>query len=114
LSPSDTLVAMKDRAYNWWKQRPTHLRKPLVFTLGILLLCASPIVGSVPGPGGIALFLLSITILGSEFGWANQLKLFFLETIPTELKNHWQPTPRWQWWFDITAILLLAGAFVFA
>lgn len=100
--------------YTWWKKRPDGLRKPIVFTLGILLLCLSPIVGSVPGPGGIALFLLSIAILASEFGWAEQVKLFFLHTVPKEVKNRWQPTPRWKQWFDITAGLLLFGALVFA
>ncbi|MCA9308795.1 hypothetical protein KC973_00300 [Candidatus Saccharibacteria bacterium] len=105
---------MKDHLYNWWKRRPVGLRKPLVFTLGILLLCLSPIVGSVPGPGGIALFLLSIAILASEFDWAEQLKNFFLHTVPKEVQNRWRPTPKWQLWFDITSFLLIFGALVFA
>ena len=105
---------MKDRAYDWWKRRPTALRKALVFAFGILLLCLSPIVGSVPGPGGIALFLLSIAILASEFDWADQLKTFFLDTVPKEVKNRWEPTPRWQLCFDVTALLLLLGSLIFA
>lgn len=105
---------MKDRAYKWWKRRHHAIRKPLVFTLGILLLCASPIIGSLPGPGGIALFLLAIAILASEFYWADQLKTFFLDTVPREVKNHWRPTPKWQLWFDITASLLLVGSLTFA
>ena len=105
---------MKEKIYGWWKQKPSKFRKPLVFTLGILLLIISPIAGSVPGPGGIALFILSIAILASEFDWAEQIKSFVLKTVPSEVKNRWQPTPRWQIVFDISAVLLLIGALLFA
>lgn len=105
---------MKDTLYRWWKKRPIQVRKTLVFTFGILLLCLSPIVGSVPGPGGIALFLFSIAILASEFDWAEQLKAFVLDTVPKEIGNRWRMTPRWQLWIDIVALLLLSGALAFA
>lgn len=105
---------MKDKLYYWWKKRPVQVRKSLVFTVGILFLCLSPIVGTIPGPGGIALFLLSIAILASEFDWAEQLKSFFLNTVPKEISNRWQPTPKWQLWIDITGLLLLCGALIFA
>jgi len=100
--------------YNWWKQKPSKFRKPLVFILGILLVIISPIVGSVPGPGGIAIFVLAIAILGSEFDWALTFKSFVLDTIPHEIKNRWEPTPRWQFWFDVTSLLLLSFAVLFA
>ncbi len=101
---------MKNTFYKWWKQKPSRFRKPLVFVLGLLLLIVSPIIGSVPGPGGIALFLLSIAILASEFDWAEELKAFFLHTVPKEIKNRWHPTPRWAICFDITSFALLIGA----
>lgn len=105
---------MKDKLYSWWKKRPGQVRKSVVFTVGILLLCLSPIVGTIPGPGGIGLFLLSIAILASEFDWAQQLKSFFLNTVPKEVSDRWKPTPKWQFWTDIIALLLLIGALIFA
>lgn len=105
---------MKNVLYRWWKQKPSRFRRPLVFVLGILLVVISPIVGSVPGPGGIAIFALAIAILGSEFDWALQLKSLVLHTIPREVKNRWRPTPRWQFWFDVTGLVLLGFAGYFA
>lgn len=70
----------------------------------------SPLVGWIPGPGGIAVFLAGIAVLASEFDWAENLKAFFLHTVPKEVKNRWRPTPRWQTTFDATAIALLLGA----
>lgn len=100
----------RDRLYQWWKKKPVRVRKPFTFALGLVLVLAAPLVGWIPGPGGIALFLAGIAILASEFDWAENLKAFFLETVPKEIQNRWKPTPRWQTTFDITSLLLLIGA----
>lgn len=99
--------------YEWWKKLPDKLRRPFVFVVGMLLILLSPIIGSVPGPGGIIVFLGGIAILASEFDWAENLKAVILEKVPTELKKRWQPTPRWQIVFDITSLGLLALAIMF-
>lgn len=114
MSSIDTLKCMRSWIYKWWKQKPSKFRKPLVFTLGLLLVIFSPVVGTVPGPGGIALFILAIAILGSEFDWALELKSFMLHTLPQEVKNRWRPTPRWQLVFDLTSILLLTVSGILA
>ena len=98
---------MKHIIYKWWKQKPSRLRKPLVFTFGIILVILSPIVGTVPGPGGIAIFIIAIAILGSEFDWALELKSILIDKLPAEVKNRWRPTPLWQFWFDVTSLILL-------
>jgi hypothetical protein len=100
----------RDRAYVWWKKKPVTVRKPFTFALGLVLLCVAPLVGWIPGPGGIAVFLAGIAVLASEFDWAENLKAFFLHTVPKEIKNRWRPTPRWSVTFDITALLLLVFA----
>ena len=102
----------KDQLYHWWKKKPTKVRKPFTFALGLVLICVAPLVGWIPGPGGIAVFLAGIAVLASEFDWAENLKAFFLQTVPKEIKNRWRPTPRWQTTFDTTAVLLLLGAVV--
>lgn len=96
-----------------WHIIPKGLRKPLVFVIGILLVVISPIVGSVPGPGGIIVFLAGIGILATEFDWAENLKIALTEKVPAELKKRWRPTPRWELVFDVTTLALLAGAVVF-
>ena len=105
---------LKDRLYAWWKQQPKTVRKPFVFVLGLVLILVAPLVGWLPGPGGIVLFLLGIAILASEFDWAQSLQEFFLKKVPAEVKKRWHPTPKWEITFDVTSFLLLCGAVVFA
>lgn len=55
---------------------------------------ASGLIGWLPGPGGIPVFLLGIAILASEFAWADRLKQWVLQLVrdsSAELKKHpWQ------------------------
>lgn len=101
---------MRDRVYKWWKRQPRTVRKPFVFALGLVLVIAAPLVGWIPGPGGIILFLAGIAVLASEFDWAKHIEIFFLKTVPKEIEKRWQPTPAWEAIFDVTAILLLLAA----
>lgn len=100
----------RDRLYHWWKKKPVRVRKPFTFALGLVLICVAPLVGWIPGPGGIIIFLAGIAVLASEFDWAESLKAFFLETVPKEIQNRWQPTPKWATVFDIASLMLLVGA----
>lgn len=101
---------MKHRVKSWWKAIPQSIRTPIVFVVGMLCIVASPIIGSLPGPGGVFVFLAGIGILASEFDWAENLKAVLTETVPKELKKRWQPTPRWEIAFDITSLTLLLYA----
>lgn len=100
----------KGQVYHWWKRKPTHVRKPFTFALGLVLIMTAPLVGWIPGPGGIVIFLAGIAVLASEFDWAESLQEFFLKTVPKEIKNRWQPTPRWELTFDFTSVTMLIGA----
>lgn len=104
---------MKDSLYGWWKAKHHLVRKPLVFVVGIILVMIAPLIGSLPGPGGILVFLLGIAVLGSEFDWAQSLKAFFLKTVPKEVKKRWRPTPNWEYAFDVTSACLATSAAVF-
>lgn len=57
-----------------WKRVPVNIRKPLVFTIGMLFVIAAGLTGWLPGPGGIPLFLIGIAILATEFEWAMRLR----------------------------------------
>jgi hypothetical protein len=64
-----------------WQRTPRTIRRPVVLTIGMLIVLSSGLIGWLPGPGGIPLFLLGIAILASEFHWANRLKVFILDLI---------------------------------
>ncbi len=79
------------RAKHHWKKVPDNVRKPTVFVVGILVVLSSGLVGWLPGPGGIPIFLLGIAILASEFAWADRLKqavLNYIKRSAEELKNN--------------------------
>lgn len=103
-------MSHKDRAYRWWKKQHTNVRKLFTFAFGLVLVVAAPLVGWLPGPGGIILFLAGISVLASEFDWAEAVKAFFLHTVPKELNNRWRPTPKWEVAFDSVSFALLISA----
>ncbi|PLS80962.1 hypothetical protein CYG49_03455 [Candidatus Saccharibacteria bacterium] len=57
-----------------WKQVPAIIRKPFVLLVGVPMIIAAPLLGWLPGPGGIPLFLLGIAILSTEFPWAEKVR----------------------------------------
>lgn len=105
-------MRFRDNIHRWWKKFPLVIRQGLAFIVGIFFIILSPILAPLPGPGGFAVFLLGIAILASEFHWAELLKEFFFKTVPREVKNRFEPTPRWQRLFDVTALtfILVAAA----
>ena len=104
---------MKNSLRSWWRAVPQHIRKPVVFVCGILCIVLSPVVGSLPGPGGLIVLLAGIGILASEFDWAENLRAVLTEKVPAEVKKRWRPTPRWELVFDATTLLLLGAAILF-
>lgn len=67
-----------ERLYHAWKRTPHHIRKTVVFIVGMSFIVAAPFTAILPGPGGIPLFLIGIAILASEFFWAERLRNYFL------------------------------------
>jgi len=65
---------MASRLKHQWRRTPVHIRKPIVLIIGILFIIAAGLIGWLPGPGGIPLFLIGIAILATEFTWAQRLK----------------------------------------
>lgn len=57
-----------------WRRFPHHIRKPVVLTLGIVIIICAGLIGWLPGPGGLPLFLLGITLLATEFHWAEHIR----------------------------------------
>lgn len=57
-----------------WKAVPSSIRKPIVLVTGSFFIVASALLGWLPGPGGIPLFLIGIAILSTEYTWARKLR----------------------------------------
>jgi len=72
---------MKEKLKHSWSRTPTTVRKPLVLIVGLLFIIASGLLGWLPGPGGIPLFLIGIAILATEFAWAHRIKVIILDII---------------------------------
>ena len=80
---------MIDRAQ--WKR---WLTNPIVdwsvFVLGVLLILLSPVVGALPGPGGIFVFALGLAMVLRTSRWARRRYVGF---------KRWQPKAgRWTDW----------------
>lgn len=78
-----------------WRETYRNLRQsPAVqtglFLLGIVLIIASPIVGALPGPGGIFVFAAGLALSLKNSRWAKRRYVRF---------KHWQPKAgRWADW----------------
>jgi len=72
---------MKEKLKHSWSRTPSSVRKPIVLIVGLLFVIASGLLGWLPGPGGIPLFLIGIAILATEFAWAHRIKVFILDII---------------------------------
>lgn len=69
-----SVPAILETVKHHWRKTPSAIRKPIVLTLGVLLIVAAGLTGWLPGPGGIPLFLLGIAVLATEFEWAKTVR----------------------------------------
>ena len=67
----------------------THLPpvRIALLVLGCLLIAASPIVGPIPGPGGIIVFAAGLSLVLKYSGWAKRLYVRFKRRHPK--KGQW-------------------------
>lgn len=78
---------MRQKLHIRWKRVPSRVRRPVVLTIGLVIVLLSGTVGWLPGPGGIPIFLLGIAVLSSEFHWAQRFKQLILDSVHTS--GHW-------------------------
>jgi hypothetical protein len=77
--------------WDTWKR---YLDKPVVewsiFAIGVLLILISPVVGAIPGPGGVFVFALGLAMVLKTSRWARRRYVRF---------KRWQPKAgRWTDW----------------
>jgi hypothetical protein len=80
---------MIDRAT--WKRWLTHpVVDWTVFVLGVILILLAPVVGALPGPGGVFVLALGLAMVLRTSGWARRRYVAF---------KRWQPKAgRWTDW----------------
>ena len=87
--PTAHIAVMIDRSQ--WKRWLAH---PIVdwtiFILGVLLILLSPVVGAIPGPGGVFVLALGLAMVLRTSRWARRRYVEF---------KRWQPKAgRWTDW----------------
>lgn len=79
---------------------------------GYLLVVAAPIVGILPGPGGIALLLGGLGLLSLNNYWAKQLREYVLNHGGRLIEFLFPRNAKIEWLYDILVVAMLVLASV--
>jgi hypothetical protein len=89
-----------------------QLKRIGVDLLGYLLIIAAGLTGWLPGPGGIPLLIIGLSLLATNNQWADRL-LKTVEKRGVEISQKlFSGNPKVQWAIDIISIALLAIAVI--
>jgi uncharacterized membrane protein len=95
------------------KKKKNIVRVAAVDTLGVILIIISPLVGWLPGPGGIPLFLAGLSLLASNHAWAKRLQNKLLQQTKSSMQKLFQEHPTLQALYDlISAIFIIIGIYL--
>lgn len=95
-------MAKKNPETPWWKVLATD-------TLGVFLLLLVPIIGPLPGPGGIPLLLGGFGLLAINHDWADGA-VDYVKLHSESLRKVIFPDITWiKWAWDFTALFFLVG-----
>jgi hypothetical protein len=74
----------------WWRFVDHPIVEWSLFALGVLLLLLSPLVGAIPGPGGVLVAGLGLALVLKTSAWAKRRYVHF---------KRWKPRAgRWTDW----------------
>jgi hypothetical protein len=68
-------------------RKPHPLLRQFFFLLGILLIIGSPLVGAIPGPGGVVVFAAGLALVLKNSEWAKRQYVRFKRSHPN--KGRW-------------------------
>ena len=77
--------------------------------VGVFLILIAPIVGLLPGPGGIPLILTGLGLLSINEPWAQKLLLYAQKHSESVQEVFFPKNPFIQWAWDIGVLLLIVG-----
>ena len=81
---SNSQTGLADR-WRAWDQLP--LVRQVMFLVGIILIILSPLVGAIPGPGGVVVFAAGLSLVLKYSGWAKRQYVRFKRRHPN--KGRW-------------------------
>lgn len=82
----------------------------IIDTLGVVLIVVSPFTGLLPGPGGIPVFLIGLSLLAINHDWAQRYIDIVKERVGSLGDVIFRDDPRLKWFYDVvTPGLLLLG-----
>ena len=75
---------------SWRRFIDSPVTEWLIFLVGVILIIVSPVVGAIPGPGGVIVFALGLAMVLKTSRWARRRYVKF---------KRWQPEAgRWTDW----------------
>lgn len=92
---------MKEVFRRHWFRLPSKIRKPIALVVGLSFVISAGLIGWIPGPGGIPLFLVGVAILATEYSWAERFKRFTLNCV--RQSGEWLRARPRMMWFLVTA-----------
>jgi len=78
---------MTDEPTRAERAQPHPFLRQALFLLGILLIIVSPLVGAIPGPGGVIVFAAGLGLVLKYSGWAKRQYVRFKRAHPN--KGRW-------------------------
>ena len=87
-----------------------HAKRVIYDIVGLLLIIISPLLGSIPGPGGIAVFLAGLGLLSVHNDWAKKFLHHAKNNADNLLNYIFLDTPKITLLHDVIGILLISLA----
>ncbi len=84
----------------------------LVDILGFACIIIAPFLGWIPGPGGIPLLILGLSLLANNHEWAEKLLVKVKDQANKASKQVSEASPATKWAIDIMSIVFIAVAVV--
>lgn len=84
----------------------------LIDILGFACIIAAPFLGWIPGPGGIPLLILGLSLLATNHEWAERILQRVKDEFSKATHKAANPTPAQKWLTDITGIAFIAIAVI--
>lgn len=84
----------------------------LIDILGFALILVAIPIGWLPGPGGIPLIILGLSLLATNHEWAERIMNRLKDEVSNASKRVTEADPVTKWGIDIMGIVFIAGAVV--
>jgi hypothetical protein len=85
-------------------------KRILIDTAGVLLIILAGLTGWLPGPGGLPLLIVGLSLLATNHQWAERMLLSVKRNSNKLADTIFDAHPAVKWGIDLVGIALIAGA----